>query len=207
MSMYRKTLMAGIAAMALFSGYAGNSLTTISSAFADDAKKVDVPKVLSFEMKTLNDKPADLSQYAGKVVMFVNVASKCGLTPQYEALQKLNKSYSEKGLVILGVPCNQFGGQEPGTSKEIRAFCESKYNVTFDLLEKVNVKDSGNEKACDLFKFLTEQDVKPVGKGPVSWNFEKFLVNRKGELVARFASRVAPDSAEVVKTIETLLSE
>ena len=207
MSMYRKTLLAGIAAMAIVSSYAENPLSTTSSALAADSAKTDVPKVLSFKAKTLEGEVADLSKHKGKVVMFVNVASKCGMTPQYSALQKLHETYSSKGLVIVGVPCNQFGGQEAGTSKEIREFCTSNYKVSFDILEKVNVKDAGNEKACELFTYLTEQDTKPAGKGPVKWNFEKFVVDRKGNVVGRFLSGVKPDSAEMVSVIEKALAE
>jgi glutathione peroxidase len=205
--MYRKTLMAGIAAMALVSGYATSTNSNNGAAFADDANKTAVPKSLAFKMNTLEGEPADLSKYAGKVVMFVNVASKCGMTPQYEALQKLHESYKDKGLVVVGVPCNQFGGQEKGTSKEIREFCSSKYNVSFDMLEKVNVKDAGGEKACELFKYLTAQDAKPVGKGDVAWNFEKFVLDRKGNVVGRFKSGVKPDSSEVIQLIEKSLAE
>lgn len=207
MSMYRKTLMAGIAAMALFSGYAGNSMLSSQSAIADEPAKPQAPKALSFKMKTLENEPVDLSKYAGKVVMFVNVASKCGMTPQYEALEKLHESYKDKGLAVVGVPCNQFGGQEAGTSKEIREFCTTKYHVTFDLLEKVNVKDAGGEKACDLYKYLTQQETKPVGKGDVAWNFEKIVLDRKGNVIGRFGSRVEPSSADVIKLIEKALAE
>lgn len=192
--------------MALVSGYAANPLGG-SKAVADESKKTELPKALSFKMNTLEGQPADMSKYAGKVVMFVNVASKCGMTPQYEALQKLHEVYKDKGFVIIGVPCNQFNGQEAGTSKEIREFCTSKYNVSFDLMEKVNVKDAGSEKACDLFKYLSEQETKPVGKGAVAWNFEKFVLDRKGNLVGRFGSRTKPDSEEVIKLLEMELGK
>ena len=207
MSMYRKTLLAGIAAMAIVSSYAGNPLSSTSSALAADSTKSDVPKVLSFKVKTLEGEAADLSKYKGKVVMFVNVASKCGYTKQYTALQKMHETYSSKGLVIIGVPCNQFNGQEAGTSKEIREFCTNVYKVSFDILEKVNVKDAGNEKSCELFSYLTDQDTKPAGKGPVKWNFEKFVVDRKGNVVSRFMSAAEPDSKEMVAVIEKALAE
>ena len=207
MSMYRKTLLAGIATMAIISGYAVNPLSKSSSALAADSPKNDVPKVLSFQAKTLEGEATDLSKHAGKVVMFVNVASKCGYTNQYAALQKLNETYKSKGLVIIGVPCNQFGGQESGTSKEIREFCTSTYKVSFEILEKVNVKDAGSEKACELYAYLSEQDAKPAGKGPVGWNFEKFVVDRKGNVIARFKSSVKPDSKELMAVIEKALAE
>ena len=136
MSMYRKTLLTGIAAMAIVSSYAGNPLSSTSSALAADSTKSDIPQVLSFKAKTLEGEAVDLSKYKGKVVMFVNVASKCGYTKQYTALQKMHETYSSKGLVIIGVPCNQFGGQEAGTSKEIREFCTNVYKVSFDILAK-----------------------------------------------------------------------
>ncbi len=207
MSMYRKTLLAGIAAMAIVSSYAGNPLSSTSAALAADSGKSDLPKVLSFKVKTLEGEPADLGKYKGKVVVFVNVASKCGMTPQYTALQSLYDAYKDKGLVIVGVPCNQFGGQEAGSSKEIREFCTSNYKVSFDMLEKVNVKNDGKEKACELFAYLTEQDTKPAGKGPVGWNFEKFVIDRKGNVVGRFKSNAKPDSKEMVAVIEKALAE
>ena len=167
------------------------------------------PPALAFTMKSLGGESVDLSKYEGKVVLFVNVASKCGYTKQYTGLQKLHETYGEKGLVVVGVPCNQFGGQEPGSSEEIKSFCSSKYNVTFDLLEKVNVNDDSGKsgKACDLYKYLTSVDTKPAGKGPVKWNFEKFLVDRKGNVVARFGSAATPESAEMTSAIEKALAD
>ena len=207
MSMYRKTLMAGIATMAIVSSYGEGPLSSTSSTHATEPAATEVPKVLSFKVKTLEGEAADLSKYVGKVVVFVNVASACGMTPQYSALQELHEKYKDKGLVIVGVPCNQFGGQESGSSKEIREFCSSKYKVTFDMLEKVNVKDAGKEKACELFAYLSEQDTKPAGKGPVGWNFEKFVVDRKGNVVGRFKSNVKPESKEMMGVIEKALAE
>ena len=132
----------------MVSGNASDPTGSSSSAYAEEAGKSDLPKALTFKMNTLDGEPADMSKYAGKVVMFVNVASKCGMTPQYDALQKLNESFKEKGLEIVGVPCNQFGGQEAGSSKEIKEFCSSKYHVTFDMMEKVNVVDKGKDKVA-----------------------------------------------------------
>ena len=163
----------------------------------------DEPKALKFKMKTLEGKEVSLEEkYLGKVVLFVNVASKCGLTPQYKKLQALHEKYADKGLAIVGVPCNQFGGQEPGTADEIATFCEKNYGVEFDMLEKVNVN---GDKACDLYKHLTSLDAKPAGKGKISWNFEKFLVDRKGNVVHRMSPRTSPDDEELVKAIETEL--
>ncbi len=162
-----------------------------------------VPAVLNFKMPSLDGKEVDLSQYRGKVVLIVNVASKCGLTPQYEQLEALHKKYADQGLAILGFPCNQFREQEPGTAAEIREFCRVNYGVTFDLFAKINVN---GDEACPLYKHLTALDTKPVGAGEVSWNFEKFVVNRQGKVVARFAPRTKPDDPEVLRVIEAELA-
>lgn len=193
--MKSRALLTGIVAMAL-----------MSASIADEATK-DAPPALAFSMKSLEGEKVELNKYKGKVVLIVNVASKCGLTPQYEKLQGLHETYGEKGLAVVGVPCNQFGGQEPGTAEEIKTFCSTKYNVTFDLLEKVNVNaDSGKKTdACPLYQYLTNLDTKPLGKGPVKWNFEKFLVDRKGNVVGRYGSGVEPMSAELTAAIEKAL--
>ena len=159
---------------------------------------------LDFKMKSLGGKDVDLSKYRGKVVLVVNVASECGLTPQYEQLQTLHKKYSDQGLAILGFPCNQFGKQEPGTAEEIREFCRTKFGVSFDLFSKIDVN---GEAACDLYKYLTSLDVKPKGKGKISWNFEKFLIGRDGQVLARFAPPTKPDAPELVNMIESELSK
>jgi glutathione peroxidase len=171
---------------------------------ADDKKDGETPAVLNFEVQSLDGKKVDLSKYKGKVVMIVNVASQCGLTPQYEALQDLQETYKEQGLVVLGFPCNQFGEQEPGTSTEIREFCTSKYGVTFDLFSKIDVND---ENAAPLYKFLTSEDTNPGFSGKINWNFEKFLISRDGRVVARFKPPVEPDSEEVVKAVEAELGK
>lgn len=173
---------------------------------AEDKAKGDskVPAVLNFKMKTLDGKDVDLSKYQGKVVMFVNVASKCGLTPQYEQLEKLHEKYSKDGLVIVGVPANEFGAQEPGSNEEIAKFCEATYKVKFDMLAKVAVK---GDKICPLYKFLTSKDTNPNYSGEIQWNFTKFIVNRNGEVVARFEPKVKPDAEEVVKVIEEELKK
>jgi len=197
-----KSLLAGIVAMAMVSGYVSpNGINRIVMA---DEKKTEVPKSLSFKMNNLEEESVDLAKYAGKVVVFVNVASKCGYTKQYAGLEKLYKTYKDKGLVIVGVPCNQFGAQEAGTNKEIRTFCTSTYDVTFDMLAKVDVK---NSTACDLYKYLTAQETTPLGKGDVKWNFEKFVLDRKGNVVGRFGSSVAPESKEFVSLIESALAK
>lgn len=169
-----------------------------TSASADDGY------VLDHKMKTLSGKDVDLADYKGKVVLLVNVASKCGLTPQYKELEALHEKYGKDGLAVVGVPCNQFGGQEPGTADQISEFCTTKYGVKFDMLEKVDVN---GESAAPLYKELTATDTKPVGSGKISWNFEKFLIGKDGKVVARYSPRTKPDDAEIVKTIETELKK
>lgn len=168
-----------------------------------EEKKSDVPAALNFKMKSLDGKEVDLSKYKGKVVLIVNTASECGLTPQYKDLQAAHEKYKDQGLVVLGFPCNQFGAQEPGTATEIKTFCTKNYGVTFDMFEKVDVN---GDKAAPLFKLLTKSDTKPKGAGDVAWNFEKFLLNRKGEVAARFAPPTKPDSDEVKGAIEKELA-
>jgi glutathione peroxidase len=171
-----------------------------------EEKKGDkkVPAVLNFTMKGIDGKDVDLSKYQGKVVLIVNVASKCGYTPQYEGLQALHEKFAEKGLVVLGVPANDFGKQEPGTNEEIAKFCESKYKVKFDMLSKTVVKGDGQ---CDLYKYLTSKDTDPKFAGDIKWNFTKFLISRDGEIVSRFEPKVEPKSDDVIKAIETELGK
>lgn len=162
------------------------------------------PASLDFEMKTLDGKGLDLEQYAGKTVLVVNVASECGYTGQYEGLQALYEKYKDKGLVVLGVPCNQFGGQEPGTAAEIAKFCSSKYHVTFPMTAKVDVK---GKTATPLYQFLTRQETSPKGAGDVSWNFEKFLIGKDGSILGRYASSVEPGDETLVAAIEKDLAK
>ena len=152
--------------------------------------KTDVPAALNFTMKNINGDPVALGGYQGKVLLVVNVASECGLTPQYEGLQALHTKYGKDGLMVLGFPANEFGKQEPGTDAEIKAFCKKNYGVTFDMFSKVVVKGDG---ICPLYKHLTSLDVKPQGKGDISWNFEKFLIDRGGKVVGRYSPRTKPD--------------
>ena len=194
---------AGLACVALGSAMAGFMMNGNVQA---DEKQSEAAKALTYKMDSLDGKPVELKKYAGKVVLVVNVASQCGLTGQYEGLQKIHEKYKDKGLVVLGFPCNQFGSQEPGSSKEISEFCTKNYGVTFDMFQKVNVNDKGDEKACDLYRFLTSVDAKPKGKGKVSWNFEKFLLNRKGEVVGRFTPQTAPDEASLIAALEKELA-
>ncbi len=159
---------------------------------------------LDHEVETIEGDSVDLTSYRGKVVLVVNVASRCGLTPQYAGLQDLYEKYQDDGLVILGFPCNQFAGQEPGSNREILEFCTTKYDVSFPMFSKVDVN---GENAAPLYKYLTRQDVKPAGSGDISWNFEKFLIDRQGKLVHRFSPRTKPTDAEVVGAIEATLKK
>ncbi len=159
---------------------------------------------LDFTLKSLDGKDVDLSAYKGKVVMIVNVASKCGLTPQYEQLQDLHEKYSGQGLAILGFPCNQFKGQEPGSDEEIRKFCEANYGVEFDMFSKIEVNGDG---AAGLYKYLKSVSTEPKGPGEISWNFEKFVLDRSGKVVARYEPRTRPDDPAVVSLIESKLSD
>jgi len=159
--------------------------------------------VLDFEVKDIAGNGVKLTKYLGKVVLIVNVASKCGNTPQYAKLQALHEKHTKSGLAILGFPCNQFKEQEPGTEAEIKKFCELNYGVTFDLFSKVDVNGPA---ASPLFKYLTSDEI-PIGdKGKVEWNFEKFLTDRNGNLIARFRDEVEPDSGEVAKAINDALA-
>ncbi|MFK8115290.1 MAG: glutathione peroxidase [Rubripirellula sp.] len=159
---------------------------------------------LNFNVKSIDGKEVDLHDYEGKVVLVVNVASQCGLTSQYEGLQSLYSKYKEKGFVVLGFPCNQFGSQEPGSNADIKQFCTSKFSVDFPMFSKVDVN---GPEAAPIYKHLTSQEAKPVGKGKVAWNFEKFLIDREGNVVNRFAPPTDPDDAELLKAVETELAK
>ena len=155
-----------------------------------------------FSAKTIDGKLRNLSDYRGKVALIVNVASECGLTPQYKGLEELHEKYAARGLAILGFPANEFGAQEPGTSEQIQTFCTTKYGVKFDMFEKVKVKGPGIDP---LFAFLTSPETNPKSPGDIKWNFNKFLVGKNGEILARFEPPVEPTSADVVGAIEKAL--
>ncbi|MGA5205166.1 glutathione peroxidase [Streptomyces variegatus] len=158
---------------------------------------------LDVEIGALQGGPADLSQFAGKAVLVVNVASKCGLTPQYTGLEKLHEQYAERGFSVLGVPCNQFLGQEPGSADEIAEFCSATYGVTFPMTEKVEVNGEGRHPLYDRLTGFADAE---GHSGDIRWNFEKFLIGRDGRVVARFSPQTEPDSAEVVAAIEAQLA-
>jgi len=157
---------------------------------------------LDVEIGALKGGSADLSQYEGKAVLIVNVASKCGLTPQYTGLERLHERYAEQGFTVLGVPCNQFMGQEPGSAEEIQEFCSSTYGVTFPLTEKIDV--NGDDRHA-LYEVLTATADAEGVDGDIRWNFEKFLVDRDGNVLARFAPQVDPEADEVIAAIEGAL--
>jgi glutathione peroxidase len=157
--------------------------------------------IYEFKMKDIEGKEVELSEFKDKVVLIVNVASKCGATPQYEQLQALSEKYKEKGLVVVGVPCNQFGGQEPGSEKDIKEFCSTKYKVTFPMMSKVDVN---GEKEDPLYKFLKAH---AESKENVKWNFEKFIISKEGKVVGRFGTKTKPDADEVVSVIESELKK
>lgn len=152
-----------------------------------------------FEAKNIEEKPVSMKQFNGKVVMVVNVASKCGLTPQYAELEKLFSTYKKDGLVVIGFPANDFAGQEPGTNKEIAAFCKQNYSVTFPMMAKVSVKSD------PIYKWLIQNSDEP--EQPIQWNFEKFLVDRNGQVRYRFSPKVKPMANDVIDAVKTLLAE
>ena len=154
--------------------------------------------IYDIEMNGLNGKSLSLSEYKGKYILFVNVASKCGFTPQYKGLQELYDTHKDK-LVVIGVPCNQFGSQEPGTSKDIESFCEINYGVTFPITEKVDVKGS---KQHPLYQWLTQKQMNGSKDSSVKWNFQKYIVSPKGELIDYYFSITSPTSTKITKHLK-----
>jgi glutathione peroxidase len=160
--------------------------------------------IYDFTIQSIDGQPVSLKSYSGKVVLLVNVASKCGFTPQYASLEALYEKYKDRGFVIIGVPANNFAQQEPGTNEEIKTFCSRKYNVTFPMMSKVSVL---GDDQTPLYQFLTDKSSDPKFAGDIKWNFTKFLVDRKGNLVARFEPNVTPDSPEVQTAVESALGK
>jgi glutathione peroxidase len=192
--------------IALFGSVVGLALSTMAFAAPKEEKPAtaDAPKSpLDFTVKDIDGKDANLADLKGRVVMMVNVASKCGNTPQYSALEELYGKYKGKGLVIIGFPANNFGGQEPGSEEEIKQFCSSKYKVTFPMMSKISVK--GEDKA-PLYDFLTSAETNPKFAGDVKWNFGKFLVGRDGSVVGRFEPGTKPNDPQVVEAVEKALA-
>lgn len=157
---------------------------------------------LQFKVKDIDGKEVDLGDYKGKVVLIVNVASKCGNTPQYDGLEKMYEKYKEQGLVVLGFPANNFGKQEPGSNEQIKEFCTSTYKVAFPMMSKVSVKGAD---ITPLYKFLTDKQANGEFGGDVEWNFAKFLVDRNGAVIARFNNRTQPDSPQMTAEVEKAL--
>ncbi|MFD3834741.1 glutathione peroxidase [Streptomyces sp. NPDC058642] len=163
----------------------------------------DSTSPLAVDIDTLQGGSADLSQYAGQAVLVVNVASKCGLTPQYNGLEKLQERYAERGFTVLGVPCNQFLGQEPGSAEEIAEFCSATYGVTFPLTEKVEVNGEGRHALYERLVGFADAE---GHTGDIRWNFEKFLIGRDGTVVARFSPQTEPEADELVAAVEAQLA-
>jgi glutathione peroxidase len=176
------------------------ALAMLALATVATAEDKMIKSVLEANLTSIDGKPYPLAQHQGQVIMLVNVASKCGNTPQYAGLEAMYEKYKDKGLVIIGVPANNFGGQEPGTNEEIKKFCTSKYNVTFPMVSKVSVK---GDDIDPLYKFLTTKSPKP---GDVGWNFAKFLVGRNGEVIDRFDPKLKVDDPKVVESVEKALA-
>jgi len=160
--------------------------------------------VYDFTLNSIDGPAAPLSAYKGKVLMVVNVASRCGYTPQYSALESVYEKYKDRGLVIVGVPANNFGAQEPGSNEEIKTFCTRKYNVQFPMMSKVSVKGTD---ITPLYQYLTDSSTNPHTGGEIKWNFTKFLFDRNGNVVSRFEPDVTPDSPEMVAAIEKALGK
>ena len=180
------------------------SLALVMFALSVPAAAAEASGPLDFTMKSLDGQPVDLSKYKGEVVLIVNVASKCGLTPQYKQLETVYTKFKGKGFEVLGFPANEFGKQEPGSDTEISTFCTKNYGVDFPMFSKVVVKGEG---ICPLYKHLTSEETNAGNAGEIKWNFEKFLVGRDGKVVKRFAPPVKPDAPEVIQAIEAELNK
>jgi glutathione peroxidase len=159
--------------------------------------------VHDFTLNSIDGQPAPLAAYKGKVVLLVNVASKCGFTPQYSALESSYEKYKDRGFVIVGIPANNFGAQEPGSNQEIKTFCSSKYHVTFPMMAKVSVK---GDDITPLYQFLTDKSSNPQSGGEIKWNFTKFLIGPDGRIITRFEPEITPDSPQVTSAIEEALA-
>src|ERR1700736_5763915 len=159
--------------------------------------------VFDYTLNSIDGQPAPLSVYKGKVILLVNVASRCGYTPQYTTLEAVYEKYKDQGFTIIGIPANNFGSQEPGSDQEIKTFCSSKYHVTFPMMSKVSVK--GDDKTPH-YKFLTDKSPNPGSRGDIKWNFTKFLIGPDGRVITRFEPDVTPDAPQVTAAIEKALA-
>lgn len=167
-------------------------------------QKKAMQSIYDFRMTDIDGKEVPLKGYAGKVLLLVNVASKCGLTPQYEGLQEIYSKYRDKGFVILGFPANNFGGQEPGSNAEIKRFCSENYNVEFPMFAKISVL---GDDIHPLYRYLTGKDTNPGFAGDIRWNFDKFLVDKTGRVIARFSPKTKPGDQEIVSAVEGALAK
>ncbi len=197
--MNRKLTLLGIVIIIISS--ASLAVTRGNNSALDGAKMTE-KSVLEFSLKNIKGQDVKLSDYSGKVLLLVNVASKCGYTPQYEGLESIYRKYKDQGLVVMGFPANNFLGQEPGTDEEIMTFCTTRYNVTFPMFSKISVK---GDKIHPVYRFLTSKETNPEFGGDISWNFNKFLVDRSGKIVDRFGTRDKPESEKVVQAIDKAL--
>ncbi len=187
----------------LFLMFVFGLIGVFGSAFSFNFEVVAKTKTVhSFKMKDIDGNDVSLKSFKGKVLLLVNVASKCSYTPQYEGLQSIYEKYKLKDFVVLGFPANNFGSQEPGTAAEVKEFCASKYKVTFPLFAKISVK---GEDQDPLYAFLTNKETNPKFSGDITWNFNKFLVDKNGKVIARFSSEVTPESETLKKAIEKAL--
>jgi len=180
--------------------------TSVSVVSAEDPPKKPA-SVLDFHVKDIDGKDVDLAKYHGKVLLFVNTASQCGLTPQYKNLEAIYEKYKDQGFEILAFPANEFGSQEPGDNSQIKEFCSTKYKVSFPLFSKIVVDDRTGQKVHPLYQFLTSDSTNPKFAGKIGWNFTKFLVNRKGEIIERFEPKEVPSSEKVTGSVEKALAE
>lgn len=195
-----KHLCGGILALLLCLTGCGEQVDREPTRMTGDAER----SIYDFTVKDIDGRDVELGSHQGKVLLVVNVASKCGFTPQYEGLQKLYETYEDKGFLVLGFPANNFLWQEPGTNEEIKSFCTLKYNVTFPMFAKISVKGSDQHP---LYAFLTDKQANPTVDGKISWNFNKFLIARDGRVIRQFGSRTKPLADELVKDVEAALAE
>src|SRR5207247_9986917 len=194
-------LTSAFALAVVFAAVFALSLSSRTSVASSSGEKMN--SIYDFSLRDIDHKEINLSQYRGKVVLVVNVASRCGYTPQYEGLQKVYMKYKDRGFVILGFPANNFMAQEPGTDEELKTFCSAKYNVTFPIFPKLSVK---GDDIHPLYKYLTSKETDPEFGGDIKWNFSKFLVDKTGKIIARFEPKVTPESDPVIQAIEKALS-
>jgi glutathione peroxidase len=198
-----RRLILGLVFLVIFmSGCNSNLLTEASS--SQEAAYEGPRSLWEIKVTDIDGNEVVLSKYKGNVLLIVNVASKCGFTPQYEGLQKIYEKYKDKGFYVLGFPANNFANQEPGTNEEIKDFCTTKYKVTFPMFAKISVK---GDDIHPLYRFLTSKETNPNFYGDITWNFNKFLIDREGNVVARFSSKDAPESEAVTRKIEEYLAK